>query len=186
MKLILIWLPGRQQKSSFLQMSGYSFEPSNHRYLLGAFTFHLVLLQLCCCSKEMFKSPSLGFPLPAEKPLMWEFQPNSDTADHHWMMVAQGHLRDTTLEVNGHTDHRPPLSPAAAVSWPNNRLVAVNSALSLRLTHHVEFQLHVEDPPAVQNRHQVDGEDGGSVRGDRYVWPEEDVEVHGEGVQLVA
>lgn len=56
----------------------------------------------------------------------------------------------------------------------------------LAFTYHVEFQLHVEDPPAVQNGHQVDGEDGGSVRRDRYVWPKEYIEVHRESVQFVA
>lgn len=53
------------------------------------------------------------------------------------------------------------------------------------MTHHVELELHVEDSSAVQHGHQVDGEHGGSVGWNRYIGAEEDVEVHGEGVQLV-
>lgn len=53
-------------------------------------------------------------------------------------------------------------------------------------THHVELQLHVEDSPTVQHWHQVDGEDSSPVGRDGDVGTEEDVEVHGEGVQLVA
>lgn len=53
-------------------------------------------------------------------------------------------------------------------------------------THHVELELHVEDPSAVQHRHQIDGEDGGPVGRDGDVGTEEDVEMHRKGVQLIA
>lgn len=64
---------------------------------------------------------------------------------------------------------------------PLNKIDSVS-----RATHHVEFELHVEDSSAVQNRHQVDGEHSSPVRWDGYIWTKEDVEVHREGVQLIA
>lgn len=53
-------------------------------------------------------------------------------------------------------------------------------------THHIEFELHVEDPSTVKHWHQVDGKHCRSVRGDGDIGPKEDVEVHGKSIQLIA
>lgn len=70
-------------------MSGFSFEASNHRYLLGALLFifcHSDSVRRKCLKARL--SLSLSFPgslwtsIAPEKPLMWEVRLKSDFADH--------------------------------------------------------------------------------------------------------